>query len=174
MNGTARANDRIRTGPAVPGAVLQLSSVVVAAATALVLVPVTGWQIIIVGTALLGMLFPQSLGGWLSIACLAIGMLMAQPGIWQTMLAVLVVHIMYALATLLPLVPWRGRVVLRALRPGLFRLLAVQAVAQPLTVGAMLLQRDDGIGFAALVGMLAAAAFVVLFLLRTRGQTPRF
>jgi len=174
MNGNARANDRIRTGLAVPGAVLQLSLIVVAAAAALVLVPVTGWQILIVGTALLGMLFPQSLGGWLSIACLAIGMLMAQPGIWQAMVAVIVAHIMYALCTLLPLVPWRGRVVLRALRPGLFRLLAVQAVAQPLTLAVMLLQREDGIGFAALVGMLAVAAFVVLFLLSTKRQSLRF
>ncbi|MGP6178074.1 hypothetical protein ACTU6U_12355 [Microbacterium sp. A196] len=168
MNAGARANDRMRTGPAVPGAVLQLLLVVVAAGGAVLLIPVAGWQFIVVGTALLGMLFPQSLGGWLSILCLAIGMLMADPGIWQAMVAVAVAHIMCALCTLLPLVPWRGRVVLRALRPSLYRLLAVQAVAQPLTAAAMLVQREDGFRLAALAGAVATTAFAVLFLLRTR------
>lgn len=174
MNTDARVNDRTRTGPAVPGAVLQLALPAVAVAGALALVPVNGWQVIIVGTALLGMLFPQTLGGWLSIVCLAVGMLMAQPGIWQAMLAVLVVHIMYALCTLLPLVPWRGRVVLRALRPGLYRFLAVQVISQPLTLAVMLFQREDGVGIAALLGGLAVAGFVVLFLLRSRDRTPGF
>lgn len=163
----ARANDTLRTGRAVPGVVLHLTLVLVAVLGATLLIPVVGWQIIVVGAAILGVLFPQSLAGWLSILCLAIGMLMAEPGIWQAMLAVAIAHIMHALCTLAPLVPWRGRVVLRALRPGLYRLLAVQAVAQPITLAVMLVQRDDGFGMAALAGAIAAAGFAVLFLLRT-------
>lgn len=173
MNAGARLNDTLRTGPAVPGAALHLSLVVVAAVAAMLLIPVGGWQFIVVGMALLGMLFPQTLAGWLSILCLAVGMLMAEPGIWQAMVAVVIAHIMHALCTLLPVVPWRGRVVLRALRPGLHRLLAVQTVAQPLTLSVMLVQRDDGIGVAALAGAVAAAVFAVFFLLRAarRSQT---
>lgn len=174
MNDSRRRNDRIRTGRTIPGAVLHAALVVVAAVGAVLLVPIIGWQIAVVSAALLGVLLPQSLGGWLSIACIAIGMLMAEPGIWQAMVAVVLVHVLHVLSSLLPVVPWRGKVVVRALWPTARRLLFVQTIAQPLTLAAMLISRDSGAGVwgVALVGAVAITVFVILFLQQDSRRRP--
>jgi len=168
-------NDRIVTGGALPGAVLHVALPAVAVLAALLLVPVVGWQIAVVGAAVMGMLFPQTLGGWLSILCLAIGVLLSEPVLWTAMVAVLLVHVMHVLASLLPVVPWRGRVVLRVLRPTLRRLLIVQLIAQPSTLAAMLLWRDGVSGFtgAAVVGAVGITAFVIFFLWRVRHREDK-
>lgn len=172
MNDLRPVNDRISSGPALPGAALQLLLPITAAAAAL-LVPVLVWQIAVVGLALLGMLFPPSLGGWLSIACLTIGLLLAEPGIWQAMLAMFLVHLMHVLSSLLPIVPWLGGVVIAALRPTLRRLLVVQLVAQPATLGVMLLQTSatTAVGGAVLLGAVALATFTVAFLSRVGSRS---
>lgn len=167
MSANRTRNDRVATGPAIPGGVLHLLLPVTAALAAL-LIPVIGWQFAIVGLALVGMLLPQSLGGWLSIGCLAIGMLLAEPGTWQAMLAVFAVHMLHVLSSLLPVIPWRGRVVIVALWPTLRRLILVQLIAQPATFIVMLVHESGttAIGGAALVGAAALAVFAVAFLVR--------
>jgi len=167
MSGRRRANDRISTGPAIPGALLR-ACLPAAAILAALLVPVLGWQLAAVGMAVLGMLFPQTFAGWLSIACLAIGLLLAEPGIWQTMVAVLLVHVIHVLSSLMAVLPWRGAVVISALRPTLLRLLAVQAVAQPATLAVMLVQASGAavVSGAALAGAAAFAVFAIVILLR--------
>lgn len=167
MNANRSRNDRVATGPAIPGPVLHLLLPVTAALAAL-LIPVIGWQFATVGLALVGMLLPQSLGGWLSIGCLAIGMLLAEPGTWQAMLAVFAVHMLHVLSSLLPVIPWRGRVVIVALWPTLRRLILVQLIAQPATFIVMLVHESGttAIGGAALVGAAALAVFAVAFLIR--------
>ncbi|CAH0166886.1 hypothetical protein SRABI121_01649 [Microbacterium sp. Bi121] len=175
MTESGQRNDWIRTGPALPGAVLHFVLPLTAAIAAVQLLPVLWWQVAMVGFAVLGMLVPQTLAGWLSIACLAIGMLLTEPGVWQTMLAVLVVHVIHVLSSLLPLVPWRGPVVLAALLPTLRRLLVVQLIAQPLTFAVMLVQTSGGatIGWSVLVGAACVAGFAVLFLLRAKRRSDR-
>jgi hypothetical protein len=171
----ARAvNDRIITGPAVPGALLHALLPVTAAIAALTVVPVVGWQIAVVAFAVLGMLFPQTLGGWLSIACIAVGMLIAEPDVWRTMISVLLVHVVHVLSALLPIVPWRGRVVLAALRPTLIRLLLIQAVAQPVVLAVMLVHVAGTVtlGSAVLVGAAAVAGLAILFLRGIRRRQP--
>lgn len=169
MNGRPRANDRLATDPAIPAAVLR-ACLPVAAAFAALLLPVLGWQIGVVGAAVVGMLFPQTFGGWLSIAGVAIGLLLAEPSIWQTMVAVLLVHLLHVLSSLLLLLPWRGVVVLSALRPTLRRLLVVQAIAQPVTLAVMLVHASGAtVAGAALVGAAAFAVFAIVILIRVGG-----
>ncbi|WP_194419871.1 hypothetical protein [Microbacterium abyssi] len=175
MSDSRRHNDRIRTGPAIPGPLLHALLPTTAALAALMLVPILGWQLAVVGTALLGTLFPQTLGGWLSIACLAVGMLLGTPTIWSASAAVLLVHLMQVLSSLLPVVPWRGRVLVRALGPTIRRLLGVQLIAQPITLIMMLVRESDGVAVhgAAIVGAAAVAGFACLFLLRLAGRSRR-
>jgi len=172
MSARRRDLDQIRTPPAVPGVVLHLLLPLVAAIAAQAGVDIIGWRIAVLACAVLGMLFPQTLGGWLSIGCLAIGMLLGEPELGTTMLLVLLVHLIHVLSALLPVVPWRGRVVLTALRPTLRRLLLGQLIAQPVTLGVLLVQRAEGtaIGGAVLLGAAAVLALVVVFL---RGSAPR-
>ncbi len=158
---------------AVPGAVLPVLLPVGAAAAAQTGVDSHGWRIAGLLFAVLGMLFPQTLGGWLSIGCLAVGMLLGEPDVAVTMLMVLFVHLMHVLSALLPVVPWRGRVVLSALRPTLRRLLLGQLVIQPVTLGVMLVQQAGGtaIGGAVLLGAAAVVGIVALFAPSVRGRS---
>lgn len=175
MRSLLRRNDWIRTGAAVPSVILRLGLIVLVAVAAALLIPVLGWQIAAVATAALGVVLPQTFGGWMSIACLAVGMVMSEPSVWRALVAVLVVHLIHVASSLMLVVPWRGRVVLAALRPTLRRLLLVQLVAQPLTLLVMLLflsggSSSDGITVegAAIVGAAALAMLSVLFLVRLR------
>lgn len=172
MSERRRTNDRVSTGPAIPGALLRAGLPITAVFAAL-LVPVIGWQLAVIGLAVLGMLFPQTFAGWLSIAALAIGLLLAEPGIWQTMIAVLLVHVIHVLSSLLPALPWRGAVVMTALWPTLRRLLAVQAIAQPVTLAVLLVDASGAavVSGAALAGAMAVAVFAIVILIRVDGRS---
>ncbi len=173
MSARGRELDGISMPPAGPGAVLHVLLPVVAAAAAQTGVDIIGWRIAVLVFAVLGMLFPQTLGGWLSIGCLAVGMLLGEPDVAVTMLVVLCVHLMHVLSALLPVVPWRGRVVLSALRPTVRRLLLGQLIIQPVTLGVMLVQQADGtaIGGAVLLGAAAVVGIVALFAPSVRGRS---
>lgn len=175
MSAGARRKDWVDTQVAIPGAVLHVLLPAIAAVTAWLLVPVLGWQVAAVSTALIGMLLPQTLGGWFSIACLAVGMLLSETSIWLVSLAVLLVHIIHVLSALLPVVPWRGRVVIAALWPTLRRLFVVQLIAQPITIGVMLVwtSTDTVIGGAALIGAAGLVGFSILFLQRVGRWSQR-
>lgn len=168
-------NDRIRTGAAVPAVILRLGLVAFVVSVALMLIPVLGWQIAATAAIVLGVILPQTFGGWMAIAALAVGMLMSEPSIWQASVAVLAVHVIHAFSSLLFVIPWRGRVVLSALKPTVRRLLLVQLVAQPLALLVMLVFLPGEIASggvnvegAAMAGAVALAVFVVLFLMRVR------
>ena len=173
MIARTRRNDRLSTERAFPSVVLRLALVVVVAVAAVVLIPVIGWQVLALAAVVVGVVFPPSFGGWIAIVCLAVGMLMSEPNIWRAMLAVLVVHLVHVLSSLILVTSWRGRVVAATLRPTLRRLLVVQLIAQPLTVLVMLLflgaggvDGDITVEGAAIAGAAALAGFAVLFLLR--------
>lgn len=161
-----RRNDSLRTAASVPALVLRVGFVGIVAVAALLLVPVIGWQVIVVAAAVLGTILPQSFGGWFSIAGIAVGMLMSEPSLWRALVAVLAVHVIHALSSLLLAMPWNSRVVLAALRPTLRRLLLVQIVAQPLTILAMLAFTDESISVAGatVMGAGALAVFAILFI----------
>jgi hypothetical protein len=90
------------------------------------------------------------------------------------MISVLLVHVVHVLSALLPIVPWRGRVVLAALRPTLIRLLLIQAVAQPVVLAVMLVHVAGTVtlGSAVLVGAAAVAGLAILFLRGIRRRQP--
>src|SRR5690606_11674478 len=97
------------------------------------------------------------------------------PSMWSAAAAVLLVHLMHVLSSMLPVVPWRGRVLVRALRPTLRRLLVVQLIAQPVTLIVMLVRLSDGAAVqgAVLAGAAAVTGFACLFLLRLAGRSNR-
>ncbi|MGM7696500.1 hypothetical protein [Microbacterium sp. A84] len=170
-----RRNDRLRTAASMPAIVLRIAFIVFVAVVALLLVPITGWQVVVVVAAVLGVIVPQSFGGWISIAGVVVGMLMNDPSMWRAMAAVLAVHVIHVVASLLLVIPWRSRVVLAALWPSLRRLLLIQLIAQPLTLLVMLafLSETVTVASAAIIGAGALATFVILFLLRTKRAEKR-
>jgi hypothetical protein len=133
-----RANDVVETGAAVSWLVLRAALVVVVLVGAFSLTPLIGWSIAASALGVLAVILPQSFAAWGSVACFVIGMLIAGPDPGRTMIAVLVVHLVHVLTTLILVVPVGARIVLRALRPTALRFLAVQAAAQPLTFLVML------------------------------------
>lgn len=165
-----RRSDWIRTQPALPSFVFHIALIGLVAAAALLLIPVTGWQIAAVVAATLGVILPQTFAAWLAIVCIAVGILINEPSVWRAMVAVLVVHICHVLASLLLAIPIRARVVLGALRPTLRRVLLVQLIAQPLTLIVMLAVRAVGdarfgIGAMEVVPIAGAGAFATFAIL---------
>lgn len=151
-------NDSLETAPAVSWLVLRVALVAVAATGAFVLCPLVGWQWAAVVLALLGAALPPTFGGWGAIACIVIGMLVSEPDLGRAMLAVLIVHLIHVLTSLTLVVPRGSRVVLAALRPSGVRLVAVQAIAQPVTVAVLLV--TAGAAGATPWAVVAAAAAV--------------
>jgi len=129
-----RANDTMKTNAAVSWLLLRAALVFVVVVGAIALTPVIGWSIAAVGLGVIAAILPRSFAAWGSVACFVIGMLIAGPDPGRAMVAVLVVHLIHVLTTLILVVPVGSRIVLAALRPTLLRLLAVQAIAQPLTL----------------------------------------
>lgn len=169
-----RNNDRLRTAAWMPALALRAGLVVgFVIAAALLLVPVTGWQVAVVAAVLLGAILPHTFGGWISIAGIAAGMLMSEPSLWRAAAAVLAVHVIHVVSALLLAMRWHSRVVLAALRPTLRRLLLIQLVAQSLTLLVMLAFTTGGITVAGatVIGAGALAAFAILFLLMMRRTT---
>jgi hypothetical protein len=174
MRSLLRRNDWIRSAAAVPSVILRLGLVAFVAVAAALLIPVLGWQIAAIAVTVLGVVLPQTFGGWMAIACLAVGMVMSEPSIWRALVAVLVVHVIHVISSLMLVIPWRGRVVLAALWPTVRRLLLVQLVAQPLTLLVMLVFLPDAtssgvaVEGAAITGAVALAVVTVLLLVRLR------
>lgn len=129
-----RANDTVKTNAAVSWLLLRAALVSVIVVGAVALAPVIGWSIAAVVLGVIAAILPRSYAAWGAVACFVIGMLIAGPDPGRTMIAVLVVHLIQVLTTLILIVPVGARIVLSALRPTAFRFLAVQAIAQPLTL----------------------------------------
>ncbi|MGM7677425.1 hypothetical protein [Microbacterium sp. A94] len=162
-----RKHDTVRTTAAVPAVVVWVLFLVFVSGTALLLVPVVGWQIIVVLATAVGIVFPQSFGGWIAIAGIAIGMLMSEPMLWQTAVAVFAVHVIHVLSSLLLVLRWNSRVVLVALRPTLRRLLLIQLIAQPVTLLVMLVFTGTAVTVsgATIIGAGALAILVIVLIL---------
>ncbi|MEV7611198.1 hypothetical protein AB0N61_17050 [Microbacterium sp. NPDC089320] len=167
-----RPNDSLQTGPVVPGLVVRGALVAAAAAGAMMLCPLIGWQVAAIVLAGLAAALPQTFAAWGSVGCLVIGMLMSDPDVARAMTAVLVVHVIHLLMSLSLVIPAGSHVVIAALRPSLVRLLVVQAIAQPVTVVVMIV---SGVGtpdpmptvpWAAVAGAAAVAALLVTLLVR--------
>lgn len=153
-----RAVRSFRTGIAVPGVVLRLVAVALAAGGALLLVPFPLWRGVAVLAALVAVAIPRSLAAWAALACLPFGVILSEPDPGRTALALLFVHALHVCASLSLVVPLSSRVALSVLLPSAARLLAVQAIAQPLAFAVWLLaERQDGTAVVILAPLAAAA-----------------
>jgi hypothetical protein len=93
-------------------------------------------------------------------------MLVSEPDLGRAMLAVFIVHLIHVLTSLTLVVPRGSRVVLAALRRSGVRLVAVQTIAQPVTVAALLVTAGAAGAtpwavVAAAVAVAAAAAVLI-------------
>ena len=124
------------------------------------------WQIIGVLAFLLGAVLPQSLGGWAGAACIVLGMLTADPSVWRTAIALVVIHLVHVLGCVCLEIPARSRVHPRALLPTLRRFVVVEAIAQPIALPAVLLPAvgESGVAWLAPIGAVIAAGLAILFL----------
>ncbi|HLT67880.1 MAG TPA: hypothetical protein VKZ73_08420 [Microbacterium sp.] len=161
--------DRIVIGPATPGFVLRAGGVLLVAAAALVLQPVTFWQVSFVLAAIAGAVFPRTGLAWAALLVAPLALLMQDISPWRTAIAIVVVHLGHVLAGLNLVIPGRSRVALAALRPTALRWLAVQLASQGVAAAVLTIPRADGSGIAwvAPVGALAVALLAVVLLRRT-------
>lgn len=167
-----RANDTVTTGAAVSWLALRVSLVVVVGAGAVALTPLVGWSVTAVLLGVLAVVLPQSFAAWGSVACFVIGMLIAGPDPGRAMIAVLAVHLIHILTTLILVVPVRARIVLRALRPTALRFLVVQAIAQPLTLLVMLGSARGTVEapWIVVAGAAALVTFTVVLIVNSTGE----
>lgn len=151
----------LRVPAAVPGIVPRLLVVALVAVGVSVLMPFPLWQGIAIAMALTAVVLPVSMTAWGAAACLPFGVLLEDPSIARTALAVLLVHAIHVCAGLSLVVPVRSRLSLRALGPTLGRFVVIQLIAQPLALGVALVSGrmlPTGIGW---IAPAAAAALVV-------------
>lgn len=164
----SRSVRSFRTGAAVPGIVIRLAMVAVAACGALMLIPFPLWQGIAVLAALVAAAIPRSLAAWVALACLPFGVILTEPDPGRTALALLCVHALHVCASLSLVVPPSSRVALPVLLPTAGRFLTVQLLAQPVAFGVWLLTERQITGTTALLAPVAAAMLLGGVLLAVR------
>jgi hypothetical protein len=101
-------------------------------------------------------------------------MLISEPDLGRAMIAVLVVQLIHVLMSLSLVIPAGSRVVIAALRPSALRLLAVQAIAQPVSVVVMVVTQGSTqtVPWAAVAGAVAVVALTATLLVRANRRAP--
>ena len=125
-----RHRDELRVPASVPGSVLRMTSAVAIAGGTLLLNPYPLWCWIAALSALVSVFFRRSMAAWIGIACLPLGLMLTPPAAGRTALAILLIHLAHVLAAWAWAAPWRSRIQLPVLLPGLRRMLVIQAIAQ--------------------------------------------
>lgn len=128
----------MRVPGSVPGPFLRVGAAAVIVGGVLLLNPYPLWWTVAGVAALLSVLVPRSMGSWLGIACMPLGVILTEPSAGRTALAVLLVHVAHVVAAWAGAVPWRSRIRLRVLLPSVRRLLAIQAIAQAVAFAVVL------------------------------------
>ncbi len=141
----------------VPAPVLRIGAAVVILGGVLLLNPYPMWWWVAGAASLLSVFLPRSMGSWLGIACMALGVVLTEPSAGRTALAVLLIHAAHVVASWAWAVPWRSRIRPAVLLPGVRRLLVIQAVAQAVAaLMALAVPPLHGPGFAWLAPLGAA------------------
>lgn len=149
----------LRVPAAVPGILPRLLVVAFVVVGVLVLMPFPLWQGIAIVASLAAVVLPVSMAAWGAAACLPFGVVLTEPSIAHTALAVLLVHAIHVSAGLSLVVPVRSRLSLRALGPTARRFIVIQLIAQPLALGVALL---SGRGLPTGIGWVAPVAATLL------------
>lgn len=156
---------RIVLRRAIPSVVLRIALGVVVAGGGALLNPVLGWQLAAAAVGVLAAALPATRLSYLGVALVVLGMLITGPDPWRTAIALLVVHAIHALTSIVAIVPARARVSLRALRPLAERFAVLQLAAQAVALAVALLPAAEA-PWLAPIGALALAGAAAVFLLR--------
>lgn len=164
--------DRLSIGSSLPGFALLGLAVLVAVGGGMLLGMPTGWLIAMGIAALASGLVPQIGGTWMAAAALAVFLLSDAPAPARTAIAIVAVHLLHVLGSLLLVVSLRARIALRALRPTGIRFVVVQAIAQAAALLVAVLPQSGTLPLAVVAGAAAvlAVAIIGIRMLRTRRQ----
>jgi threonine/homoserine/homoserine lactone efflux protein len=88
--------------------VLRIGTAVIIVGGVLLLNPYPLWWWVAGGASLVSVLAPRSMGSWIGIACMAVGMVLTEPSAARTALAILLIHAAHVLAAWAWAVPWRS------------------------------------------------------------------
>ncbi|BDZ37940.1 hypothetical protein [Microbacterium suwonense] len=172
-----RRDETLRTGVAVPGALLSVIAAGVAAGAGLLLGAPLWWVVVLAAAGLLGGIVRMAGGPWAACAILIIMLIIAEPDAWRTAIVIFTVHLLQVLGSLTFAIPLRAHVTLRALRPTAARFAVVQLIAQAGGAFASLLPGGRSIPGAVIVAALTALAIAyagrrMLRTQRTRALPP--
>ena len=163
MRGTRPVASVPAIGPWVPTATLHLSFFALAAGLCLHVLVSPFWRVIGLLLAAAITLVPRWVPTWWLLLLLALSQLWREPSATDLDFYLLVagVHLLHVLGGLARLLPWMGRIQVAALVRPAQRFVLVQAVAQPVAVGA-LLAFSGGPGTVPGLSVLAAGALAVV------------
>jgi hypothetical protein len=124
----------------VPTAVLHGLVLAVAAALCLLVLDPPLWRAIGLTLAVVGTVVPQRVPLWWLLLLLGLSQLGRQPSVTDVTFYLLLagVHLLFVLGGLARLLPWEGRMQVGVLVRPMRRFVVVQAVVQPVAVGALL------------------------------------
>jgi len=157
-------------GPWMPTATLHLLFFAVGAGLCLLVLESPLWLAIGLLLAVAGTLVPHLVPTWWLMLLLGLSPLGHEPSANDVAYYLLLagVHLLYVIGSLTRLLPWDGRMQVVALAPPLRRFVFVQAVAQPVAVGA-LFAFGGGPGTVPGMSILAAAVLGLVAAVLTRG-----
>ncbi|MBS1675096.1 MAG: hypothetical protein JSS74_14165 [Actinobacteria bacterium] len=168
-----RRPHELRVPGSVPAPVLRVAAAAVILGGTLLLNPFPMWWWIAAAAATASAIVPRSMASWIGIACMPVGLALTAPSPMRTASAVLLIHLAHVLAAWAWAVPWRSRIRVAVLLPGVRRLLLIQAIAQAVAALVVLAVPPlHGPGFAWLAPLGAALlAGASAALLRVSGRS---
>ncbi len=157
-------------GPSMPTATLHFLFFAAGAGLCLLVLDSPLWLAIGLLLAIVGSLVPNRVPTWWLMLLLGLSQLGREPSVTDVAYYVLLagVHLLHVLGSLTRLLPWDGRVQVRAVAPSLRRFVFVQAAVQPAAVGALFVF-GGGHGTVAWLSIVAAAVLVVVVAVLARG-----
>jgi len=162
-------------GRSVPVATLHVAHVIIAAVLCVLVLEGPLWRAVGLALLLAGAFAPGRISPWWLLLALAASQLRRTPSATDPTFYLLLagVHLLHVLASLTRLLPWRGRLEVRALVGPLWRFAMVQMVSQAVAVGALLAFRGErgawpGLPIVA-AGLLAVVALALGRGVRTAG-----
>ncbi|MGF2947750.1 hypothetical protein [Microbacterium alcoholitolerans] len=168
--------DRLSIGASISGLALLAFAVLTATGAGVLLDAPTGWLIVIAVAALFGAALPHLGGLWAAAGAIVVVLAIEPAEPWRAAVAIAAVHLLHVLASLLLVVPPRGRVALRALRPTGIRFLLCQTAGQLAALAVAGLAGAGQVPFAVIEGaaavLLIAAVGVRMLRLRRQSAFP--
>ncbi|MGA0565926.1 hypothetical protein ACO2Q7_01180 [Rathayibacter sp. KR2-224] len=167
-----RLHATVSAGVCIPGFAPRLAVALIGCSAALTLVP-GPFGYVGVALAILGALFPGTLGAWGCALVIVLAQLARSPSVtdWHPYLMLAVAHLLHVLGALAIVVEPGGVLQLRALRRPLLRWAAIQLPAQCVLAAALLVAGSGAPhlplpGIFAAIAALCVAALVVLVIRR--------